>query len=158
MPELMTSWCRQYYTSLCSNGGANAAFIGLARADDLYRMYIKCLYKFKSGFTTSKHGTKTLQTQAGTYGCFIRGGANAHPIFVYLSIYFFCYWVEKGQIKNSGVSKSGGKGIGSNPTSPPLLTRLLRKLKFLISRSLRNVISQATVMNTLHLQYTFPIS
>ena len=26
MPELMTSWCRRYYTSLCINDGANAAF------------------------------------------------------------------------------------------------------------------------------------
>jgi ribosomal protein S4E len=47
--------------------------MGLACADDLYRMYIKCLDKFKGGFTTSKQGKKFLQTQDGKYGCFIEG-------------------------------------------------------------------------------------
>jgi len=38
------------------------------RTDVLGRVYIKCLEKFKSGFTKSKEGTKFLQTQAGMYG------------------------------------------------------------------------------------------
>jgi hypothetical protein len=46
--------------------------IGLARADDLHRVYIKCLDKFKNGFTITKQVTKFLQTQAGTYGCLIQ--------------------------------------------------------------------------------------
>ena len=34
----------------------------------LYRVYIKCLDKFNSGFTKSKQWTKFLQTQAEMYG------------------------------------------------------------------------------------------
>jgi hypothetical protein len=75
--------------------------------------------------------------------------------FFYLSIIYFLLLSWKGANKEKRGVQEWRKRDWFKPnfSPPPLLTRLLRKLKFLTPRPIRNVISQVTLMDTMYCIY-----